>query len=509
MQRGGAVEQHGVLADDLVQDVPDLGALALDLALGGLDVLREVLLDQALHDEGLEQLQGHLLGQTALVHLQLGAHDDHGTTGVVHALAQQVLTETSLLALEHVGDRLQGAVAGAGHGSPSSTVVEERVHGLLEHALLVVDDDLRGAQLQQPLESRVAVDDATVEVVEVGGREAATVQLHHGAQVRGDDRDVGQHHGLRLVAGLDEGVDDLEALERPGLALAGARRDGLAQRDDLGLQVEGLQALLDGRGPHVALEVRPVAQDHVAVEALVALEVTDLEVLEALPHGLQAVDVLVEATTDLAHLALAGLALLLTLGRLGAVGLHLGQRLLQALGTRVDGGVALVLQVALVHLELAAQVGEVLGATLLVDLGDHVGREVDDLLQVLRGQVQQVPQARGHALEVPDVGDGGGQVDVPHALTAHLGAGDLHAALLAHDALVADTLVLAARALPVACGPEDLLTEETVTLGLEGAVVDGLGLLHLAPGPRGDVVARREGDLEAVERLGVEQGLTP
>ena len=37
VQRGGAVEQHRVLADDLLEDVPDLGALLLHQLLGALD----------------------------------------------------------------------------------------------------------------------------------------------------------------------------------------------------------------------------------------------------------------------------------------------------------------------------------------------------------------------------------------------------------------------------------------------------------------------------------------
>src|ERR671928_28571 len=50
--------------------------------------------------------------------------------------------------------------------------------------------------------------DAAVEVVEVGGREAAAVQLDHRAQLRRDDRDRLQHHLLRPVAGVDERRDD-------------------------------------------------------------------------------------------------------------------------------------------------------------------------------------------------------------------------------------------------------------------------------------------------------------
>jgi hypothetical protein len=72
----------------------------------------------------------------------------------------------------------------------------------LQHALLVAHDDVGRAQLHQPLQAVVAVDDAAVEVVEVGGREAAAVERHQRAQVGRDDRDDGEDHPLRLVAGI-------------------------------------------------------------------------------------------------------------------------------------------------------------------------------------------------------------------------------------------------------------------------------------------------------------------
>src|SRR5258708_38976174 len=55
--------------------------------------------------------------QAALVELQLGTDHDDGTARVVHTLAQQVLTDPPLLALEHVGERLQLAVAGSRDGT--------------------------------------------------------------------------------------------------------------------------------------------------------------------------------------------------------------------------------------------------------------------------------------------------------------------------------------------------------------------------------------------------------
>ena len=60
----------------------------------------------------------------------------------------------------------------------------------LQHTLLVAYNDIGSAQLQQTAQTVVAVDDAAVQIVQVGGGEAAAVQLDHGTQVR---RQHGQH----------------------------------------------------------------------------------------------------------------------------------------------------------------------------------------------------------------------------------------------------------------------------------------------------------------------------
>ena len=115
-----------------------------------------------------------------------------------------------------------------------------------------------------------------------------------------------------------------------------------------------------------------------------------------------------------------------------------------------------------------------------IDRGDHVGSEVDDLLKVLRSKVEQVAQAAGNTLEVPDVRHRGGQLNVAHPLTTHLGTSDLDTTALTDDALEAHALVLTAVALPVTSRSEDLLAEQAVLLRLESAVVDGFRLLDLA-----------------------------
>ena len=91
------------------------------------------------------------------------------------------------------------------------------------------------------------------------------------------------------------------------------------------------------------------------------------------------------------------------------------------------------------------------------------------------------------------------EFDVRHALAPHLGLRDLDAALLADDAAMLEALVLATQALVVLDRAEDLGAEETVALRLERPVVDRLGLLDLAEGPRADHVRRRQSDADRIE----------
>jgi hypothetical protein len=92
-------------------------------------------------------------------------------------------------------------------------------------------------------------------------------------------------------------------------------------------------------------------------------------------------------------------------------------------------------------------------------------------------------------------------VGLAHALAPDLGERHLDAALLADHPTVLQALVLAAQALVVLDGPEDLGAEQPVALRLEGAVVDRLRLLHLAERPGTDLLRRRNADADGVEFL--------
>ena len=78
------------------------------------------------------------------------------------------------------------------------------------------------------------------------------------------------------------------------------------------------------------------------------------------------------------------------------------------------------------------------------------------------------------------MGHGHDELDMAAALTAHFLLGHLDTTTVAHDAFIADTLILAAGALVVLRRTEDTLAEQAVALGLIGTVVDGLRLGNLA-----------------------------
>ena len=249
MQGRRAIEHDRVFADHLVEDVPDLRLLLLDQLLGLLDRRRQTLGVEARIDERLEQFERHLLRQAALMQLEFGTDDDHRAAGIVDALAEQVLAEPALLALQHVGERLQRTLVGAGDDAAAAAVVEQRVDRFLQHPLLVADDDVGRAQLHQPLQAVVAVDDAAVEIVEVGRGEAAAVERHQRAQIRRDHRHFGEDHPFRLVAGMHERLDDLEALGE-ALRLQFALRLGDLDLEILGdlRKIHALQDLADRLG---------------------------------------------------------------------------------------------------------------------------------------------------------------------------------------------------------------------------------------------------------------------
>ncbi len=433
VQRGRAVEHHRVVLDDLLDDAPDHLVPPLHHAFGGLDRFGVLLLDELAYGEGLEELNGHVLGQAALVQLQLGADHDHASAGIVHALAQQVLAEPALLALQVVRKALQRAVAIAAHGNGFTAIVIQAVHRLLQHALLVAQNHFGGADLDEPLQPVVPDDDTAIEVVQVAGGKTAALQGDQRAQIRRNYRDHRKHHPLGadgvFAGSLPESLHHAKTLDRVLLALD-----------------RGFRAHLAAQLPRQLLDIQ-------------------------LPQ-------------------------------------QLPRRLAAGLG---DEPFRVVLRELGVHPAKLLHQVEVLGfGDEVVHLLVRVARLDNDVVfvvnqpfQLAHGEPQQVTDLAGQGLEEPDVDHRHGQLDVAHALAAHVLAGHLHAATVADDALVANAAVLAAMALPVLGRAEDLFAEKPLVLGLVRAVVDRLRLGHLAVGTGEDHLRAGHVYRDLLNRLGV------
>ena len=255
VQGGRAVEHDRVALGHFFQNIPHFRRLAVNELLGGAHRVHVTQLFQTVDDEGFKQNERHLLGKTALVEFQFRADDDNGAAGVVHALAEQVLAETASLALQHVGEGFEGAVAGAGDGTTVAAVVKQGIHGFLKHAFFITDDDFRSFEAQEGFQAVVAVDDAAVQVIQVGRCETAAFQRNQRAQVRRNDGQNVQNHPFRARVGLKEPLGQFQTLGNLALVLFGV---GIVQlflkiRDEGG-QINGRQHFLDGFRAHAGFK---------------------------------------------------------------------------------------------------------------------------------------------------------------------------------------------------------------------------------------------------------------
>ena len=94
------------------------------------------------------------------------------------------MAESTLLTLDHIGERLERTLIGTSDSPAASTVIQQRVNGLLQHALLVTHNDIGRVQIQQALESIVTVNHPAIQIVEIRGCEAAAIERYQRAQIR-------------------------------------------------------------------------------------------------------------------------------------------------------------------------------------------------------------------------------------------------------------------------------------------------------------------------------------
>ena len=405
------VHQYRVAFDHVLEDIPDHRVFAVDNLLGRFNGLDNTAFDQLADDERLVQLGCHVFRNTHLVHLQLGADDDYRTGRIVDTFTEQVLAETSLFTLQTIRKRFERAVRFRLHGIAFARVVEQGIHGLLQHAFLVAQDDIRCFDFDQPFQTVVTDNHATVQVVQVGSGETAAVQRNEGTQFWRDHGDHLEDHPLGFIhfARFAECFHNVQALECFGLALLRGLRAGLvAQRIGELVEVHALQQRVDRFGAHHGDELVRVG----VVELLVAFgqSIDDIEVLFLCQQ------------VEFGHAVHSG-------------------------GSRLNHYVTFV---------------------------------VNDRFEFLGRDPQQVADFRGQRTEIPDMRYRNDQRNVPHTFAAHLLLGHFHAATVADDAFVADTLVLAAMAFVVFDRTENALAKEAVAFRLVRTVVYRLRLEDLS-----------------------------
>ena len=165
VQGRGTIQENGVPFGDFLKNVPNFRRLLFDHLTCAANGVHEAELFKSADDEWLKEYERHLLGQTALVQFKRRTRNNNGTTRVVDALAKQILTEATLLALEHVRERFKRAVTRTSHSATVTTVVEECIDSFLKHALLIMDDYVRSLKREEVLQTVVTIDDTTVKVV--------------------------------------------------------------------------------------------------------------------------------------------------------------------------------------------------------------------------------------------------------------------------------------------------------------------------------------------------------
>jgi hypothetical protein len=79
---------------------------------------------------------------------------------------------------------------------------------------------------------------------------------------------------------------------------------------------------------------------------------------------------------------------------------------------------------------------------------------------------------------------------MPHALPAYFGSGNLNAAFITDNTLVAYPLILTTVAFKVLGWAKDSLTEKAISFRLQGSIVNGLWFGYLTIGPASDLLRR-------------------
>ncbi|MBA7666521.1 hypothetical protein ES703_74602 [subsurface metagenome] len=147
MEGRRTVEQDRMLMNNFFEDIPDLFVTSFNHSLSAFNCIGQATLFKFANNKRLIQLQSYFLRQTALIKFQIRAYHNYRPSRVIHTLTKQVLTESSLLALNHIGQRFQRPIITAQNRTPAAAIIQQRIHRLLQHPFLIADNHLRSIQV--------------------------------------------------------------------------------------------------------------------------------------------------------------------------------------------------------------------------------------------------------------------------------------------------------------------------------------------------------------------------
>ena len=280
--------------------------------------------------------------------------------------------------------------------------------------------------------------------------------------------------------------------------MAFAGRDDLFERGLFYLEVEAAHEVFDGFGTHSAREVFLEPVDQVAPHALIVDELLRLHALQRRPHQIEVIDFFLTTRPNFFELFVASLFGALKLDLLTVATLDLNDFFEVDLVAFAQPQFNLLADLVDLSTDVGFEFGLVVMKLVVVDPRHDVRGEVDDLFKLLRRNVEEVTESTRHTLEIPDVRNGRGELDVAHAFATNLGTRNFDTTALTNDALKAHALVLAAVALPVLGRTENLLTEQAVFFRLQRSVVDRLGLFDLTVRPGTNLVGGCKADAQFV-----------
>ena len=110
VKRRSAVQHNRMLAHNFVKNAEYFRSFRLYEHFCLLDIEYNVLVNKLFHNERLEKFKRHFRRKTALPQFKLRSYNDYRTSRVVNALTKKILAETSLLTLNHIGNRLKRSV---------------------------------------------------------------------------------------------------------------------------------------------------------------------------------------------------------------------------------------------------------------------------------------------------------------------------------------------------------------------------------------------------------------